>query len=57
MLDILSVGLVFMAASTLSALPLELDEQALPAERQKPLTDMILRNTSDGTEDAEMFRM
>lgn len=57
MLDILDAGSTFMAVSTLSALPLELDEQALPDERQKPLSAMTRRNTSDGTGFAQILIM
>ena len=57
MLDILDAGSMFIAVSTLSALPLELEEQALPDERQKPLSAMTLRNTSEGAGFAQMFMM
>ena len=55
MLDILSELGMFIAASTLSALPLELEEQALPDERQKPLSAITRRKTSEGIGFAQIF--
>lgn len=55
MLDILSVLGIFIAESTLSAFPLLLDEHALPDERQKPLSAMTLKKTSDGIGLTQMF--
>lgn len=49
MLDLLSIGSTFIPASTPSALPFALDEHALPADRQNPLSAITRRNTSDGT--------
>ena len=55
MLDILEEGSTFIAVRTLSALPFEFEEQALPDERQNPLSAIILRKTSDGIGFAQMF--
>lgn len=57
MLDIRMLWSMFIADRTLSALPLELDEHALPADRQKPLSDMTRRKTSEGIGFEQMFMM
>ena len=57
MLDILMLCSMFIAERTLSAFPLEFEEHALPAERQKPLSDITLRKTSEGIGREHMLMM
>ena len=57
MLDIRSELGMFIAARTLSAFPLLLDEHALPDDRQKSLSAMTLRKTSEGVGFTQIFMM